>query len=179
MRRLLLLRHAKSTLPGSGTSDHDRRLAPRGRRAAERMGRYLHDEGLLPDLVLCSSAWRTCETTALLDLPETTELEIAHELYLATPETVLDLVHGVEDDVTTLLVVGHNPTTHELALDLAGAVDGFGSGDAVALDLLASKYPTGALAVLDVRDPWERLGPGSATLERFVTPRMLDPADGP
>ena len=68
---------------------------------------------------------------------------------------------------------------HELALDLAGAVDGFGSGDAVALDLLASKYPTGALAVLDVRDPWERLGPGSATLERFVTPRMLDPADGP
>ena len=177
MRRLLLLRHAKSTLPGSGTSDHDRRLAPRGRRAAERMGRYLHDEGLLPDLVLCSSAWRTCETTALLDLPETTELEIAHELNWH--HETCSTGHGVEDDVTTLLVVGHNPTTHELALDLAGAVDGFGSGDAVALDLLASKYPTGALAVLDVRDPWERLGPGSATLERFVTPRMLDPADGP
>ena len=173
MRRLLLLRHAKSTITDD-VRDHDRRLAPRGRRAAVRMGDHLRAEGLLPDLVLCSSAWRTCETAALLDLPADTELEVLHELYLTTPDVVLEHVRGVEDAVGTLLVVGHNPTTHELALDLVGAVSGFGTGDAPALDLLATKYPTGALAVLDVAGSWADLGSGGATLERFVTPRMLD-----
>jgi len=172
MRRLLLLRHAKSTVTDE-VRDHDRRLAPRGRAAAVRMGAYLRDEDLLPDLVLCSSAWRTCETTALLDLPVDTELEVLHELYLTTPDTVLDEIRRVEDAVETLLVVGHNPTTHELALDLVGAVSEFGTGDADALELLAAKYPTGALTVLDVHGSWADLGPARATLERFVTPRML------
>ena len=107
-------------------------------------------------------------------LPIRSELAVLHELYLTTPEVVLGHVRGVEDPVDTLLVVGHNPTTHELALDLVGAVSGFGTGNAPALDLMASKYPTGALAVLDVAGSWADLGPGGASLERFVTPRMLD-----
>jgi len=168
MRRLLLLRHAKSSWTDPGTRDHDRPLNERGRAAASAMGRYLRTEGLVPDLVRCSSALRTCETVARLGLPDSAGLEIEPDLYLAHPETVLELVRRSDDAVATLLVVGHNPTTHEVALHLAGG------GDPDTLRRLGEKYPTGALAVLAVEGPWTALGPGTTLLERFVVPRDLE-----
>jgi phosphohistidine phosphatase len=167
MRRLLLLRHAKSSWADPGARDHDRPLNERGRNAAPRMGDYLRREELLPDLVLCSSARRTCETVARLDLPDTTTIEVSHDLYLAHPETVVDLVRAVDDGIATLMVVGHNPTTHEVALDLANA------GDADALARVARKFPTGALAVLTIDGGWAAVGTGVGSLERFVTPHDL------
>ncbi|MFA5883909.1 MAG: histidine phosphatase family protein [Acidimicrobiia bacterium] len=169
MPRLLLLRHAKSSWTDPGTRDHDRPLNERGRRAAPRIGAYLRDAGLVPDLVLCSSAARTCETVARLDLPDSVAVEVTHDLYLAHPDTVVDLVRAVDDAVGTLMVVGHNPTTHEVALDLAG------DGDPDALARLGQKYPTGALAVLAVDGPWRSVAPGGATLEQLVSPRDLEP----
>ena len=169
MPRLLLLRHAKSSWAEPGTRDHDRPLNERGRLSARRIGAYLSDAGLVPDLVLCSSAARTCETVARLGLPDSAAIEVTHDLYLAHPETVIDLVRAVDDTVGTLMVVGHNPTTHEVALDLAGA------GDPGALARLGRKYPTGALAVLAVPEPWRTVAPGTATLEQFVSPRDLEP----
>lgn len=168
MRRLLLLRHAKSSWADPGTRDHDRPLAERGRNAAALVGRYLQQETLVPDLVLCSSALRTCETLARLDLPARVEVVVTHDLYLAHPRTVLDLVRAVDDAVSTLMVVGHNPTTHELALDLAGG------GDADGIERLGRKFPTGALAVLGLGGPWADTAAGAATLERFVAPRDLE-----
>lgn len=167
MRRLLLLRHAKSSWVDAGLRDHDRPLNARGRDAAPRVGAHLRADDLVPDRVLCSSARRTCETVARLDLPDTVEVEVTHELYLATPAVVLGLVHTVDDSVATLMVVGHNPTTHELALGLAGG------GDPEALARLGGGYPTGALAVLTVDGSWTALAPGTATLDAFVVPRDL------
>jgi phosphohistidine phosphatase len=168
MRRLLLLRHAKSSWADPGARDHDRPLNPRGRHAATRMGTYLHDEGLVPDLVLCSSARRTCETVARLDLPDSVELVIEHDLYLAHPDAVVEQIRAVADAVTTLMVVGHNPTTQDLALELAGG------GEPDAILRMGQKFPTGALAILAVPGRWSTVAPGIATLERFVTPRALE-----
>lgn len=167
MRRLLLLRHAKSSWADPGVRDHDRPLNARGRKAAAAVGAYLRDHALVPELVLCSPAVRTCETLARLDLPGSVAVRVEADLYLAHPDAVLDLIHAVDDAVTALMVVGHNPTTHEVALDLAG------HGDPDALRNLAAQYPTGALAVLDHTGPWAELAPGSARLERFVVPRSL------
>ena len=88
MRRLILMRHAKSDW-SHGTSDHDRPLNPRGRGAAEALGNWLRTEGLLPDAVLCSTAARTRETCALLNLPESCAVEHLRQLYLAEPSEII------------------------------------------------------------------------------------------
>jgi phosphohistidine phosphatase len=168
VRRLLLLRHAKSSWADPGTRDHDRPLNGRGRGAAPLVGAYLVREALVPDRVLCSSARRTCETVARLGLPDSVDVVVDHALYGAHPSTVVDLVRATDDAVTTLMVVGHNPTMHELALGLAG------DGDPVAHGRLREQYPTGALAELEVTGAWAGFGPGRATLARFVTPRDLE-----
>lgn len=173
VHRLLLLRHAKSSWADPGTRDHDRPLNERGRAAADRMGRHLHAAGLRPDLVLCSSARRTCETLARLDLPAVVAVAVEPDLYLADPGTVLDRIRSVADAVTTLLVVGHNPTTQALALDLAG------TGDPATVRRIAEKYPTGALTTLGVAGPWADLTGGQARLEGFTTPRDLEASDAP
>jgi phosphohistidine phosphatase len=165
MRSLLLLRHAKSSWDDPSLRDHDRPLSPRGRRAAADMGRYLRSHDLTPELVLCSSARRTCETAALADLPGSTRLEIEHDLYLADPETVAERVRAVDDDVNSVMVVGHNPTTQDLAMELVG------DDPTGAVARLAAKYPTGALAVFELSQPWRELRPGAAILSAFVTPR--------
>ena len=168
MHRLLLLRHAKSSWSDPGIRDHDRPLNDRGRRSAKAIGKHLQNQGWQPDVVLCSSARRTCETAALLDLPRAAELMVEHDLYLADPETVLHRICALDDRAGTVLVIGHNPTMHEVALDLVA------DGDADALRRMGEKYPTGALAVFDVDRVWPALAPGTAQLAAFVTPRELD-----
>jgi phosphohistidine phosphatase len=167
VHRLLLLRHAKSSWADPGIRDHDRPLNDRGRRAATAMGEHLRAQRWLPDVVLCSSARRTCETAALLDLPRSAELVVEHDLYVADPDTVLYRIRAVDDRAATVMVIGHNPTMHEVALDLVGG------GDADALRRLGEKYPTGALAVVDVDGGWPTLAPASGRLAAFVTPREL------
>ena len=168
MHRLLLLRHAKSSWADPGIRDHDRPLNDRGRRAATAMGEHLRAKGWLPDVVLCSSARRTCETAALLDLPASSELVVEHDLYLADPDDVLRRIRAVDDAAAAVMVIGHNPTMHEVVLDLVA--EG-GKGD---LRRLGEKYPTGALAVVDLEGGWAELAPASGHLTAFVTPRELD-----
>ena len=132
------------------------------------MGEHLRTKGWLPDVVLCSSARRTCETAALLALPSSSELIVEHDLYLAEPETVLHRIRAVDERAATVMVIGHNPTMHEVALDLVA------DGNKHALRHLGEKYPTGALAVFEVDRLWRALAPASAHLDAFVTPRELD-----
>jgi phosphohistidine phosphatase len=168
VHRLLLLRHAKSSWADPGVRDHDRPLNERGRRAAAAIGDQLRKEGWIPDVVLCSSARRTCETATLLALPETAELVVEHDLYLADADTVLHRIRAVDDRARTVMVVGHNPTMHEVALNLAA------DGSKPALRSLGEKYPTGALAVLDLDRVWLALAPATGRLVAFVTPRALE-----
>ena len=172
MRELLLLRHAKSAWDVPGLDDHARDLAPRGRKAAKKIGRLLAEKNLLPDLVLCSTALRAVRTLELVaaELPRPLEVRHLEELYLAGEETMLKLVRAQDDRVRRLMLVGHDPGFHRLALLLVGA------GDATALRTgLVQKFPTGALAHL--RFPvahWAEVAPGGAQLVAFHKPRELD-----
>lgn len=161
---LLLLRHAKSDYP-DGVADHDRPLAPRGIREAALAGDWIRANVGGVDAVLCSTATRTRQTLARTGIEANVQYD--DDLYDSTPGTVLGLINGVDDDVTTLLVVGHEPTTSMLALGLAAAN---GSAAAVA-ERISTKFPTSAIAVLRSATPWRRLELRSATLVDFHVPR--------
>jgi phosphohistidine phosphatase len=167
MKQLFLLRHAKSSWDDSELVDHDRPLAPRGRRAATLIAEHLGQEGITPALVLCSSARRTRETLDRIipALGEGISVQIERELYAASEQRLLDRLRAVEDGVESLLLIGHNPGVEQLALSLAGGGQ--------KLVVLRRKYPTGALATLEFSGRWGDLRPGRAELTDFVTPKQL------
>ena len=172
-RKLVLLRHAKSAWPD--LPDHERPLAGRGRRDAPVMGRWLRAAGHVPDRVLCSTARRTRETWQLAqpELGTSPPVSFEDQVYEASTAQLLDLARHAPPAVKTLLIVGHAPGIPELALTLAGAAtpgDGDGGSGAV-FDRMRAKFPTAAVAVLELTGPWDRLGPGVARLTSFVTPR--------
>lgn len=170
MLTLSLFRHAKSSWDDAAMKDLDRPLAERGRAAAPVMGAYLAKEGLLPDLVLSSPSVRTRATCALAFSAFQSPPMILFEdvLYLASLRTLLGRIRRAENAVRHLMVVGHNPGLHELALELIG------HAPKKPLAELAAKLPTGGLVVLEFdSETWADAGPEKASLARFVTPRML------
>ena len=172
MRRLLLLRHAKTERAGPGERDRDRRLTERGRLDAPVIGTYLARHGLVPDLVVISPATRTLETWGLVAtaLGKAPRLMKDERIYNAGTDTLADLIRET-GDVPTLLVVGHNPGLHDLARRLIG------SGDVEARESLNEKLPTSGLVVIDLAfDDWSKLHDCSGRLDRFVTPHSIGPA---
>lgn len=166
MKRLLLLRHAKSSWDDPGLPDHERPLAPRGHRAAERMADHLRSNAPHADLVLCSSALRTRETLQRMTKAfGDAEIVVEDELYGATDDALLERLRRVAEGSETVAMIGHNPGIHDLAFALAGRGED--------LDRMRAKFPTGALAVLEFDGPWRRLEPGEARLASFVTPKDL------
>lgn len=117
MKRLILLRHAKSSWSDDGLPDQERPLNGRGERDAPRMGTRLHERGIHPNLILSSPALRAKHTAKLvaraLDYPAD-EIRLDTALYLADPEEVLAVVAAQADTIDCLLVVGHNPGLTEL-----------------------------------------------------------------
>jgi phosphohistidine phosphatase len=162
--RLALLRHAKSSYP-DGLADHDRPLAPRGIREAALAGDWLRANVPTIDGVLCSTATRARQTLSRTGIDAPTRY--ADRLYGATPGMLIEEINTVSDDISTLLVVGHEPTMSEVSLILAGA-DGT---DEAALEHISDKYPTSAIAVFAVPGGWATLEPGRATLTAFHVPR--------
>jgi phosphohistidine phosphatase len=172
LRQLLLMRHAKSSWDDPKLPDHGRPLNARGRKAAAAMRRVMRDLGLAPDIVLVSSARRTLQTMAALEpWDETPLIEPMDTLYLATVPQLLTVLHGVAQTARSVLLVGHNPGLHELAMTLAGDPPIAARDDN--LRRLAEGYPTGALAEFAIAGPWAQLGPGGGRLLRFVSPRDL------
>lgn len=174
MKSLTLLRHAKSTWDDPVARDFDRPLNKRGRRAARTVGREMRDKGLAFDRVLASPAVRVVETIG--------EVESAYgrldpafdqRIYLASPETLLDIVRSLPDSVDRLLLVGHNPGLEMLALALTRA------GGALR-DEAEIKYPTATLAEIQLpASRWGEVAESSGTLLHFIRPRDLDPDLGP
>ncbi|CAM5308223.1 SixA phosphatase family protein [Streptomyces aurantiogriseus] len=167
LRRLVVLRHAKSAWP-DGVPDHERPLAPRGLRDAPAAGRALAEADCLPDLALCSTAVRARLTWELACAQWGTPPPVRHEprLYAAYSHELLDVVRETPPEVETLLLVGHNPGLQELILDLAG--DDLDD----ALDGVRVKFPTSAIAVLAWHGPsWRDLAPGTALLTWTAVPR--------
>ena len=172
MRQLLLLRHAKSSWDDPKLPDHARPLNGRGRQAASAMRQALRQLSLSPDVVLVSSARRTLQTLeALGPWDETPLIEPMDALYLASAPELLAVLNGVAETARSVMLIGHNPGLHELAVLLAGE-QGMESGTKAARQL-AEGYPTGALAEFTVPGRWEQLCGGGARLLRFVAPRDL------
>ena len=164
------MRHAKSSWDDPKLSDHARPLNPRGRAAAISMRKVLRDLGLAPDVILVSSARRTLQTLEALEpWDETPLIEPMDALYLATPEALFTVLNGVAETARSVMMIGHNPGMHDLAVALAGTLD---PANAM-MRHLAEGYPTGALAEFTVPGPWSSLSPGGARLVRFVAPRDL------
>ena len=172
MRQLLLLRHAKSSWDDRDLSDHARPLNPRGRQAAGAIRTEMERLNLTPDLVLVSSARRTVQTAEALEpWPETPLVDILDTLYLASASLLLTTLQEVPETVRSVLLVGHNPGMHELAMLLIGShAMSFGSTEQ---RRLAEGYPSGALAEFTVPGPWHGLNEGAARLVRFLCPRDL------
>jgi phosphohistidine phosphatase len=158
---LVLLRHAKSAYP-TGVVDHDRPLAPRGVREAKLAGDWLRANLPAVDAVLCSTAARTRETLVRSGIAA--PVRYAERLYGAGYATVIEEIRTVADDVTVLLVIGHEPTMSDVALQLAGT-------HTDAAQRIAEKFPTSALAVLEVPHGWRRLERGAGELVDFHVPR--------
>jgi phosphohistidine phosphatase len=166
-KAVYVLRHAKSSWDDPSLHDADRPLAPRGEKAARALRRHLKDEGIAPDLVLCSPARRARETVDLVrpGLPEGTRVTVEDRLYGAGPTEVLDMLRRLPEEVHAVMVVGHNPTLQKLTLAL-------GSGPT--LEPIGGKFPTGALAELSFSvERWEEVAEGGGELTRYVIPRDL------
>ncbi|MEV1081402.1 histidine phosphatase family protein [Streptomyces sp. NPDC050211] len=167
LRRLVVLRHAKSAWP-DGVADHARPLAPRGRRDAPAAGIALAEADCLPDLALCSTAVRARQTWELASAQWGTPPPVRHDprLYAADVPDLLSVVHDVSAEVETLLLIGHNPGLEELVLALAGdSLD-----DAV--ERVRVKFPTSAIAILTwYGTSWRGLAPGGALLTSMMVPR--------
>lgn len=173
MRRLLLLRHAKAERSEPGTKDISRVLIDRGRKDAARIGAYMASHALVPDRVVLSPSARTQETwkfaaAAFQPAPAAMSVE---RLYDASQHTIFGVIKDTPASAHTLLLVGHNPGLHEIAVMLIAA------GDVDARERLREKLPTSGLVMIDFAfDNWGKLHPYSGRLERFVSPKTLEAA---
>jgi phosphohistidine phosphatase len=174
MRRLMLLRHAKTEANAPSGRDQDRGLDDRGRRDAAEIGGWIARHPPFPDLVMVSPAVRAHQTwdiawQAMKDFVPEPRVELVPELYGAGLSQLLQIVREASvADPRRLMLVGHNPGMHELALALSG------SGDHVGRKALADNLPTSGLAVFDFAvDDWTDAAFRRGRLVQFVSPKLL------
>jgi phosphohistidine phosphatase len=169
MRRLLLLRHAKTERAEPGERDRDRKLTKRGRADAAVIGAYMARHGLTPDLVLVSPSKRTQETWALLAqaFDKAPKFLTEERIYDANTQALIEVISAARG-AHCLLVVGHNPGLHDVAMQLIA------SGDVTARERVVEKLPTSGLVVIDLAfDDWSKLHRHGGRLERYVTPKLV------
>ena len=170
MKKLYLLRHAKSSWEAADLADHDRPLGPRGERASLVVGRYILQRGLIPDLIICSTARRSRETRDLAagQWPAQPPTQYDQEIYLNGRRAILKRLSRVNTDIGSVLVVGHSPDLQDLTLALAAGGD-------VPLRRKAREYfPTGTLAVFHLPiETWSNILRSEGTLVELVTPKSL------
>jgi phosphohistidine phosphatase len=178
MRRLMLLRHAKTENDAPSGRDQDRRLDDRGRRDAAEIGGWIGRHPPFPDSVLVSPAIRAHQTweiawAAMKDVVPQPQVEFLPELYGAAPGQLLHTIRAASTgDPRQMMLVGHNPGMHELALALAG------SGDR-GRKALADNLPTSGLAVFDFAiGDWADVTFRQGRLVSFVSPKLLKETSG-
>ncbi|MEX1034860.1 MAG: histidine phosphatase family protein [Sneathiella sp.] len=170
MRKLTLLRHAKSSWTDHARADIDRPLTSRGRRGALKIGSFMADNGIFPDLILCSPSRRTRETLSQINpfLPDGTEVQIEKSIYSAGHgDGLICYLKSSAIEEAHVMIIGHNPTMQQMALNLAtpSAENGYSR--------IEAKYPTAALTQIKFEiDDWSQLK-GRGELLHFVTPKML------
>ncbi len=177
MKRLILLRHAKSDWDDPVARDFDRPLNARGMRAAQLMGDYARQQGIVFDHVVASPAVRVVETIDgfVQGYGRTIEPNWDRRIYLASSATLMDVIRQLPDGRDAVLMIGHNPGLEDLVLGLVAD-----DGSNPLRDEVEQKLPTAAITVMDLRiDSWDQTDGDCATLLSFIRPRDLDPALGP
>ncbi len=173
MKKLGLLRHAKSDWDDMAKRDFDRGLNDRGRKGASLIGKHITRQGLDFDLLLASPAERV-QRTLEAALPELAP-QFDQRLYLAGSDTLMDVLREKGGDAAAVLIAGHNPGLQELLFALVPPA----SEDAL-FDQAASKYPTATFALFELDiDDWAELDDDCGRLVQFTRPRDLDPTLGP
>jgi phosphohistidine phosphatase len=179
MRRLMLLRHAKTEIDAPSGRDRDRRLDDRGQKDAAELGGWIAGHPPFPDRVMVSPAMRAKQTwelawDAMKDRVPPPFVEFLPELYAADPAQLLQSIRNAcVTDPKQLMLVGHNPGLHELALALTG------SGDTAARNALAGNLPTSGLAVFEFdSDDWNDVAFRRGRLVGFVSPKLLKQISG-
>jgi phosphohistidine phosphatase len=170
MRKVILLRHAKSSSDDPAVDDHDRPLNKRGKAAAPLIGRWLAERRHIPDTVLCSSSERTKETVARMRraLPELPDPVVERELYHASPDQMRDRLARVPEDRAAVMLVGHNPGLGSLVRKMSDGRERRRCRRAY------EHFPTGAAAVLELDlDSWAEIDFAKARFVDFATPREL------
>ena len=177
MKKLSLLRHAKSGWDDPVSRDFDRPLNDKGIRASKAIGAFIKDNDLAFDQILASPAVRVIETLEHVEEASGLSMEPTwdRKIYLASSATLLDVLRGANADAEHILMVGHNPGLEDLIFDLVPD-----DGSSEARDAVEQKYPTTALAEIQLDiESWEDITENSGTLTRFTRPRDLDPELGP
>lgn len=169
MRRLFLLRHAKTETHALSARDRDRRLEERGHNDAALIGQWLSAHPPLPDYVYVSTATRTRETWGIVasKLGKTVPHTFLDEIYSADVADLLKIIRmAAIDDPDSLMIIGHNPALHELILDLLSARP--------TQETLRDNLPTGGLVAMDLPvDDWSEITPRSGRLVHYITPKLL------
>jgi phosphohistidine phosphatase len=168
-RTLLLMRHGKSDWSAGAVDDFSRPLSRRGRRNSRRIGLWISEHGLRPDILIASPAARTLQTATLickaLHLPPE-QIVQEEDLYLAGLATLLDIIRQLPASAHTAMLIGHNPGMETLLVNLAGA--------GIPRPADGKLLPTAALAHMQFASAWQRLGAGQARLVELVRARSLD-----
>lgn len=170
MKKLFLLRHAKSDYPANVNDDHERPLNKRGENDSRKMGEYFKKNNINPDVILCSDAKRTSSTIENIIRAAWFNKKPAFlkSLYLATPGEILKELAKIDNSNNSALVVAHNPGIEQLAKILIK------TGNYEALSRIRIKYPTCALTILEINSAnWQEINPASADIIDFITPKML------
>lgn len=161
MKQLLLLRHAKSD-QNIGLPDKQRPLSTRGINEAPVIGKFLLDKNLIPDTVICSTSTRTRETLKLVfqEIPQNIKIEFSDLIYENNPDKILTLIAGTSRQVDRLMIIGHNPSTEELA----GMLTGFNF----------EKYGTSGLALIEFSlQEWSEIFNTKGELKFYTSAKIL------
>lgn len=162
MKTLYLLRHAKSSWDDPSLKDFDRPLNHRGQKAAPKMGAFMRKKKVKPDVVISSPAVRASQTTELVreGAGMTTPVRFEAEIYEATPQPLLTIVRGIDDQMNSAMLVGHNPGFEELLAALTGE---------------SKRMPTAALACIELDvQRWSEVASGSGKLSWLIRPKDLE-----
>ena len=159
MKTLFVLRHAKSSWDDSSLADYDRPLNDRGKTAAPFMGRIMAERDLVPAVIFSSPAVRARETASLVKKAGKLDAELRFEerIYEASPQTLKQVVAGIDDEFRSAMIVGHNPGMEGFIRLLTGKVE---------------SMPTAALAIIDLDIArWEDVGSEQGMLRQIIRPK--------
>ena len=169
MKKVILLRHAKSSWDNPGLDDHDRPLNKRGRAASPVIGEWLTRKQHVPDAILCSTAAQARETLERLELPKSASrtVDFTRQLYHASPETMLEILRGSDNTADTAMLIGHQPGLGAMARLMS-------DGATARCRRAFEHFPTAAAAVLEIDvSRWQDIGYGMAKFTDFAKPREL------